>query len=292
MLSFEEILSIANTKNLSFPEAFLEKQSMDYGEEVSSIKKTMESRLMEMRHSVEEALCSKPSGKIVPNTAYKIGQYQEGNQPFSGKFIARACQIALAVATYNASMGRIVAAPTAGSCGILPGILFAAKEVFSFPQEIILEGLITAGGIGAIIASRATLAGAEGGCQAECGAASAMASGALTYMRGASVETVAHSAALVIKSILGLVCDPVAGLVEVPCIKRNGTLTSLAAICSDMASSGITSTIPPDEVVDAMYKVGRALPETLRETSLGGIAATPTALKITESLKAHTPDIK
>lgn len=292
MLSFEEILSISRTKAISFPDAFVERQSLEYGDKIPVIKENMALRLQEMRRSVEEALEKKPSGKIVSDISDKMNFYEGANQPLSGKFVTRACQIALAVATHNASMGRIVAAPTAGSCGILPGVLFAAEEIFSFSQQTLLEGLITAGGIGAIIASRATLSGAEGGCQAECGAAAAMAAGALTHMRKASAEAVAQSAALVIKSILGLVCDPVAGLVEVPCIKRNGTLTALAAVCSDMASAGIESSIPPDEVIDAMYKVGRALPETLRETSLGGIAATPRALKIEEKLKALAPDIK
>jgi len=292
MLSFEELLSISKAKGISFPDAFMERQSLEYGDKIPAIRENMTLRLEEMRRSVKEALSKKPSGKIVSNIAHMMDFYQEENQPFSGKFITKACQIALAVATYNASMGRIVAAPTAGSCGILPGVLFAAEEAFSFPQQTVLEGLITAGGIGAIIASRATLSGAEGGCQAECGAAAAMAAGALTHMRKASPWAVAQSAALVIKSVLGLVCDPVAGLVEVPCIKRNGTLTALASICSDMATAGIESSIPPDEVIDAMYKVGRALPETLRETSLGGIAATPEALKIEEDLKAQTPEIK
>ncbi len=177
-------------------------------------------------------------------------------------------------------MGRIVAAPTAGSCGILPGLLFAYKELFRPEEEALVDALIVAGSVGEVVASRATLAGAEGGCQAECGAAAAMGAAALVALRGGTSEAIGHSVALTFKSILGLVCDPVGGLVESPCIKRNGMLVSLAVLGADMALAGMESIIPADEVIDAMAQVGRAIPESLRETAQGGLAITPTARRL------------
>ncbi|MDD5016370.1 MAG: L-serine ammonia-lyase, iron-sulfur-dependent, subunit alpha, partial [Atribacterota bacterium] len=232
--------------------------------------------------------------KIVGNDSLKIKKYRSEGDPLSGDLISRASEIALSVATFNASMGRIVAAPTAGSCGILPGLLFSWEEHKGSPTKdiAITEGLIVAAAVGQIIANRATLSGAEGGCQAECGAAVAMGSAALVWLEFGKADPCFQAAAISLKSVMGLICDPVAGLVEVPCIKRNGTLVALAVISADMAMSGIQSAIPPDEVVDAMYKVGKALPPSLRETGRGGVAATQTGMSITAELKKNTPALE
>ncbi len=289
--SFEDFIFLAETDGLSFAEAVLEQQSRATAVPAECIREEMASRLDEMEHSARDALKSRCEGKIAKADSPLIETYGKGCEPFAGRLTLRAAEIALATAASNACMGRIVAAPTAGSCGIIPGILFAAGECRGYDRKTLLEGLIAAGGIGQVIASRATLAGAEGGCQAECGAAAAMAGGALVAMDNRGAEAVAHAAALVLKSILGLVCDPVAGLVEVPCIKRNGVLTGLATICADMAAAGVRSVIPPDEVVDALFKVGKALPETLRETGLGGLAATPTGKTLAENLRESAPKL-
>ena len=197
---------------------------------------------------------------------------------------ARAIAIALAVAEYNAAMGRIVAAPTAGSCGILPGAVLALLEQGLADEDAAVDGLFCAGAIGMVIANQASIAGAEGGCQAECGSASAMAAAALVQMRGGTPAMAEQAAAIAIKNQLGLVCDPVAGLVEVPCIKRNAGGVTNALTAADMALAGIVSVIPVDEVVSAMREVGESLPCALRETAQGGLAATPTGKRIREQL--------
>ncbi|MFP4482685.1 MAG: L-serine ammonia-lyase, iron-sulfur-dependent, subunit alpha [Thermovirgaceae bacterium] len=289
--SFEDIVALAETEGLSFAEAVLEQESRITDVPVARIKEGMVSRLDEIKRSAREALECHCEGKITNADAPLLETYGKSGEPFSGRLTLRAAEIALAVASSNACMGRIVAAPTAGSCGIIPGVLLASGECRGYDGQTLLEGLITAGGIGQVIASRATLAGAEGGCQAECGAATAMAAGALVAMEGHGAETVAHASALALKSILGLVCDPVAGLVEVPCIKRNGVLTGLSSVCADMAAAGVKSVIPPDEVVDALSKVGKALPETLRETGLGGLAATPAGKRLAENLRKTAPKL-
>ncbi len=185
---------------------------------------------------------------------------------------------AMAVGECNAAMGRIVAAPTAGASGVLPGVFFSLKKHYNLSEETLAQGLVVAGSIGLVIADRAFLAGAMGGCQAECGSAAAMAAGAAVAMLGGTPEQIGTAAAIVFKNILGLVCDPVAGLVEVPCIKRNGSCALQALAAAELALYGITSFIPADEAIDAMKNVGDALPCALRETAGGGMAATPTAL--------------
>ena len=196
--------------------------------------------------------------------------------PVGGEFMAQVIAEALSMGESNACMRRVVAAPTAGASGVLPAVLIPLYWRENLPEEKVLEALFTASGIGAVIAYRACISGASGGCQAEIGSASAMAAGALVYLRGGTEEQLCHAVAMALKNLMGLVCDPVAGLVEVPCIKRNviGAVNAIAA--ADMALAGIESRIPVDEVIDAMGEVGRRLPVELRETALGGLAATPT----------------
>ena len=192
-----------------------------------------------------------------------------------GRFglLGKAGAYALSIAEYNACMGKIVAAPTAGSCGILPGALLAAQEQDGFTDEQLVMALFTAAGVGRIIALQATISGAEGGCQAECGAAAAMAASALVELYGGTPEMASHACAFTLMNMLGLVCDPVHGLVEVPCVYRNVGGVSQALCAAQMALSGISSPIPCDEVIHAMKEVGDALPSSLRETGEGGCAA-------------------
>ncbi len=290
MRSLQDLMKLAGDRGIPLYEAVLAADSEATGVPADQIFEIISSRLKDMRRSAEEASCSDNPCRLVPKTGPLIRAYSEKGG-MCGGFILRASAIALEVATYNASMGRIVAAPTAGSCGILPGMLFAWEEFYGNGHENadkeLTRALIVAGAVGEIIANRATLAGAEGGCQAECGAAAAMGSASLVYLQGGSCESVLNAVALTLKSVLGLVCDPVGGLVESPCIKRNGILVSVGALAADMALAGITSLIPADEVIDAMGQIGRSIPPSLRETSKGGLAVTPTAKALVRGLGAR-----
>lgn len=290
MRSLLELTKLAEDREIELYEAVLSMDSEATGVAADQIFELILSRLKDMRRSAEEASSNTNPCRLVPLTGPLLRGYSE-NGGMSGGFILRASAIALEVATYNASMGRIVAAPTAGSCGILPGMLFAWGEFYGKGQDDtdkeLTRALIVAGAVGEIIANRATLAGAEGGCQAECGAAAAMGSAALVDLQGGSCAAVSNAVALTLKSVLGLVCDPVGGLVESPCIKRNGLLVSVGVLAADMALAGITSLIPADEVIDAMGQIGRSIPPSLRETSRGGLAVTPTAKELVKGLRKN-----
>lgn len=197
-----------------------------------------------------------------------------------GPYLQQVITTALAVAEQNACMGRIVAAPTAGACGVLPAVLVPLQEKEGLSDALMTQCLYVAAGFGQVIAARASISGAEGGCQAEVGSASAMAAAALVHARGGSPAQMAAACAMALQNVLGLVCDPVAGLVEAPCVKRNVMGAMNAMACADMALAGIAGAIPCDEVIDAMAAVGRALPSSLRETGEGGLAATPTGRRI------------
>ena len=223
------------------------------------------------------------SGRVGGQGA-QMRQYAAENATIGGPFVAQVIAEALAMGESNACMRRIVAAPTAGACGVLPAVLIPMSREEELPEEKMLEAMYVASGIGAVIAYRACIAGASGGCQAEIGSASAMAAGALVHLRGGDAAQIGHAVAMALKNLLGLVCDPVAGLVEVPCVKRNviGAVNAIAA--ADMALAGITSRIPVDEVIDTMGDVGRRLPVEFRETALGGLAASPTGRLVKEKL--------
>lgn len=212
----------------------------------------------------------------------KMREYM--NKCISGSFMGEVMAEAISVAESNACMKRIVAAPTAGSCGVLPAVVIPYVRKYKPDEERIIKALYTSAGFGQIIAKRAFISGAAGGCQAEIGSASAMSAAMLVYLQGGDGERSAAAMAFALKSLLGLVCDPVAGLVEVPCVKRNVIGAVNAVTSADMAMAGIESVIPPDEVIDAMREVGLAMPQTLRETGEGGLAATPTGMKIAESM--------
>ena len=199
-----------------------------------------------------------------------------------GPFLREVIAAALKTGECNACMGRIVAAPTAGASGVIPAVLLPLRRRDGLPDERMVQALYVAAGFGQVIATRASISGAEGGCQAEVGSASAMAAAALVHVMGGTAEQMAHACALALANTLGLVCDPVAGLVEVPCIHRNVMGAVNALSCAEMALSGVKSAIPCDEVIDAMRAVGDALPAALRETGAGGLAATPTGRRIAE----------
>ena len=221
---------------------------------------------------------------LVGGDGLKMRLYARRGESVGGEFMDEVIVQAISMAESNACMRRIVAAPTAGSCGVVPAVLLPLCEREHYTQHELLEALYVASGIGAVIAYRASIAGASGGCQAEIGTASAMAAGALVSLRGGTNEQIGHAVAMALKNLMGLVCDPVAGLVEVPCVKRNviGAVNAISA--ADMALAGIESRIPVDEVIDAMGEVGRRMPVEFRETALGGLAATPTGKAVKERM--------
>jgi len=200
--------------------------------------------------------------------------------------IADMMSIALAVSEQNAKMGRIVACPTAGSCGIVPAVLFGLQKANGYSDWELVDALFTAGAVGIVIAKNASIAGASGGCQAECGSAAAMAAAAAVELMGGTPEEACHAVAFAFKSLMGLVCDPVGGLVEVPCVKRNAFCAVNAYVAATMALSGIKSLIPADEVINAMGEVGKLMSPALKETAKGGIAATPTAQMLSKAIMA------
>lgn len=276
----KELMDICEKESYTIWEYTLKNEAQESNLTEDQVLEKMKYSLQIMQSSANEGLHKeiKSGSGLIGGDAYKLNQYANSNETLTGKFIVKAMARALSSSEVNSAMGKIVAAPTAGSCGILPAVLISAGEKLNSSDDDLVKGLLTASGIGIIIAKNATISGAEGGCQAECGSAAAMASAAVVEMMGGSVEQALNAAAIVIKNVLGLVCDPVAGLVEVPCAKRNVSGTVLALTTADMVMSGVMSYIPFDDVVLAMYEVGKSLPCSLKETALGGLATTPTGL--------------
>ena len=221
---------------------------------------------------------------MVGGEGAKMREYLKNKKTISGDYAASVIAQALEMGESNACMKCIVAAPTAGSCGVLPAALLPYQEREHLSDDDMIRALYVAGAIGQVVAKKASIAGAAGGCQAEIGTASAMAAGALCYLAGGDATAVCHAAAIAIKSLLGLVCDPIAGLVEVPCVKRNAAGALLAMSSADMALAGIRSAVPPDEVIDAMRDVGDKMDVSLRETGIGGVAGTPFGQMISEKM--------
>lgn len=266
-------------------------------EQVKELEQPQEALEAKMRQMLQVMQASAKEGEnpelrshsgLTGGAAAKVMERARRGESLCGASFGKAVARALAVSECNACMGRIVAAPTAGSCGILPAALLTIMEEKELPEERAVKGLFTAAGIGTVIASNATVSGAQGGCQAEVGSASAMAAAAVVEMMGGTPQMCAHACAIALKNVLGLVCDPVAGLVEVPCVKRNamGVVNALAA--AEMALAGVESVIPADEVILAMKRVGNTLPATLRETAEGGLADTPTGRTIAHRFFQHT----
>ena len=221
---------------------------------------------------------------LVGGDGARMRDYAAKEKPLSGDYLTEVIATALSVGESNACMCKIVAAPTAGACGVLPAVLVPLYKRGDLEEEEVLKALYVASGIGAVIAFRACIAGAAGGCQAEIGSASAMAAGALTALRGGDADQIGNAVAMALKNLMGLVCDPVAGLVEVPCVKRNVVGAVNAISCADMALAGVTSRIPVDQVIDCMGDVGRRMPVEFRETALGGLAVTPFGQSVKEKM--------
>ena len=221
---------------------------------------------------------------LVGGDGARVRDYAAREKTLSGDYLTEVIATALSVGESNACMCKIVAAPTAGACGVLPAVLVPLYKQGNIEEEDILKALYVASGIGAVIAFRACIAGAAGGCQAEIGSASAMAAGALTAIRGGNADQIGNAVAMALKNLKGLVCDPVAGLVEVPCVKRNVVGAVNAISCADMALAGVTSRIPVDQVIDCMGDVGRRMPVEFRETALGGLAVTPFGQSVKEKM--------
>lgn len=280
-LSLEEIVQRCGNEGIPFWKAIQYSDMED-----REVTKEESFRMMEkMWRAMKEAGESYDKNQrsrsgLVGGMGGQMREYLEKGNSLSGSFISEVIAQALEMGEANACMHRIVAAPTAGACGVLPAVLLPIYKRQMASDTEITEAMYTAAGIGQVIASRAFIAGAAGGCQAEIGSASAMAAGALVCLRGGGPEQITHAAAMALKNLLGLVCDPVAGLVEVPCVKRNVIGAVNAVSSADMALAGITSRIPPDQVIDAMKEVGESMHISLKETGEGGVANTPEARKI------------
>lgn len=258
----------------------------DQVEQLEKTERVLRNRMLEnlnvMRESVKAGLTGerRSLSGLSGGDALKVETRRLEGKSLVGDRVSAAMARALAVAEVNASMGKIVAAPTAGSCGVLPAVLLTVGESCGASEESLVTALFTAAGLGIVIADRANISGAEGGCQAEIGSAAAMAAAAAVEIAGGSPRETAHAAAFALKSMLGLVCDPIAGLVEVPCVKRNAVASSIALTAAEMALSGVKSAVPLDEVIDTMAAVGKQLPCSLRETAQGGLAVSPTGRRI------------
>lgn len=276
--TISELVAEAEKQGKKISELVLEDQAAACETTKEEMYKRIFKSFRIMQTSVDDGLeeDTRSVSGLTGGSAWKMKQQVDAGKNICGHLFGQAMTMALAVSETNACMGKIVAAPTAGSCGILPAVLISVMNEKDIPAEDVVMSLFTASALGLVIANKASIAGAEGGCQAECGSASAMAAGALVEMCGGTPQMVADACAIAIKNILGLVCDPVAGLVEIPCIKRNAMGTANAFTAAELALAGITSAIPVDEVIWAMKKVGDSMAVTLKETGEGGLAATPT----------------
>ncbi|UOF89303.1 L-serine ammonia-lyase, iron-sulfur-dependent, subunit alpha [Fodinisporobacter ferrooxydans] len=276
--TMQELLDCCEQQQLSIAEVMLQRESQISGRSRQEIIDMMKDRLITMKEAVDAGVsdASKTSSGISGGDAVLMGRYRENGDSLSGELISDAMRFAFATSETNARMGVIVATPTAGSAGILPGCLFSLHENAGLTFEQLVMGLFTASAIGYVIANQSFISGAAGGCQAEVGSATAMAAAAIVELKGGSPRQAVEATAISLKSMLGLVCDPVAGLVEVPCIKRNVIGAAIAFSAADLGLAGICSRIPCDEVIGAMYEIGKNMPRTLRETALGGLATTPT----------------
>ena len=283
--SLKEICQMAEEAKIPFWQVIQRDDCTERQVEASESFEQMQKMYLAMKHADEMYTGTRKSNSgMVGGDGKKLEQYIASGKAMSGSFIGKVMERAVKMAESNACMRRIVAAPTAGSCGVLPAVLLTYADQINADEDRIVEALYIAAGIGQIIAHRASISGAFGGCQAEIGSASAMAAGALVYLQGGSNEEICGAAAIALKSLLGLTCDPIGGLVEVPCVKRNVIGAVNAVTAADMVMAGVTSVIPADEVIDAMGEIGNEMPKKYKETAEGGLAVTPTAVEITKHL--------
>ena len=284
--SLEEIVSVCEDENIAFPDLIIREDAADTGiteeEEIAKMH-TMWQAMLNGARNYDQSLKSR-SG-LVGGDGLKMQKYRENGVTICGDYMGRVIQAAIETSESNACMKRIVAAPTAGSCGVLPAVLVPFYDEYKVSDDEMVRALFVAAGVGEVVAKRASISGAEGGCQAEMGTAAAMGAAAMVYLKGGNPVQMITAAGISIQNMLGLVCDPVAGLVEVPCVKRNVIGAVNACSAADVALAGITVRIPPDQIIDAMKDVGDSLNSRFKETARGGLAITPEGIKIRDSIK-------
>ena len=288
--NIEGMMALAEARGCSLGEIILLNETKHTEKSREAVLAEMEKRMAVMRDSAEKAI-NRPEltgGSLISGMASAQAIYGRRRDSLCGSFVNLVMARALSGSEVNASMGRICAMPTAGACGIVPAVLLSAAQDRGIDHQALLMGFITAAGVGAVITENATVSGAEGGCQAECGAAAAMAAAGAAEMLGGKPRVAGHACAFALMNCMGLVCDPVAGLVQIPCAQRNASQAVNALLSADLALAGMESVIPPDQVIEAMYRTGRLLPPQLKETALGGIAATEAARGIAEKVLSQS----
>ena len=272
--TLEALVNTANERGLPLSTLFLDREIQASGRPREELCALMRTRIAVMRHSLQRGLASPQRSRsgLVDGGAHRLTQWADAGHSLLGPTFSKLLTSALAVAEVNACMGRIVAAPTAGSCGVMPSAIFTVAEAHDVGEEALAKAFFTAGGIGLVIEKLASLSGAEGGCQAEVGSASAMAAGGIVEMLGGNPEQVCAAVSFALANVMGLICDPVLGLVEEPCVRRNALGAMNAVASAEMALAGIPSLFKADKVIETMGRVGRRLPEEFRETARGGLA--------------------
>ncbi|HHT89779.1 MAG: L-serine ammonia-lyase, iron-sulfur-dependent, subunit alpha [Bacillota bacterium] len=279
--SATQLLQLCSERDFDLAQAVAEYEAFRANTTCDAVRESMRDTLGVMRASVESGREDQGErAHLIKGYGRIYSSAKDQGHTLGGSLFQHAILYALSVAQYNAGLGRIVACPTAGACGVVPGALLAVADELQSSEEELIDALLVMGGVGIVSAAQGPISGAEGGCQSECGVASAMAAGAIVHLMGGSPQQVFDAASLALQSHLGLVCDPLASLVEVPCVTRNATSATTAIVAANMALAGIPGVIPYDETVVAMRKIGKAMPESLRETSQGGLAATPTGLRL------------
>ncbi|HET7275583.1 MAG TPA: L-serine ammonia-lyase, iron-sulfur-dependent, subunit alpha [Longimicrobiaceae bacterium] len=284
--SIESLIQSASDRSL--PQAVVDAEVAESGRDEEEIRERIRRTLLVMRDAIDEGLKGEvrsPSGM----TGGRARRLFEDGPRLLGSRLTVTLARAISTLEVNASMGLIVAAPTAGAAGVLPAILISAGEFLDANEEQLVDGMLVAGGVGGVIAHRASLSGAEGGCQAETGTAAAMGAAAVTWLAGGTHEQIATSVALSLQGMLGLICDPIGGLVEIPCIYRNASAAMQAISAAEMALAGLDFPVSADEVIDVMGEVGRKMPVAYRETALGGLAATPSARRLIQLQPSRQP---
>lgn len=284
-----ELVDVSEKNNMLISEVMIQQEMDMHDKSREEVYEQMERNLTVMEEAIEKSLQGVQSVTgLTGGDAVLVQEYMKNKTPLSGPILLDAVSKAMGTNEVNAAMGLICATPTAGSAGCVPGTLFAVKNQLKPSRDEMIRYLFTAGAFGFVVANNAFISGAAGGCQAEVGSAGAMAAAAIVEMAGGSSEQSAHAFAITLKNMLGLVCDPVAGLVEIPCVKRNAAGSSLAIVAADLALAGVKSKIPCDEVIGAMYRIGKTMPSTLRETGEGGLADTPTGRFLKEKVFGYS----
>ncbi len=286
ILTFDELVEECKKHKKNIYELIQEIEAADADTSINKIRENVKLHIETMKSTIKTGMKSseKAISQWCGDDCIKLQNRYSNNKALLGRLFEKIITYSLATIEENLRMGKVVACPTAGSCGIVPSVIIAVAEEQNLDEDTQINALITAGAIGAIISNKVQLAGAVAGCQAECGVAAAMCAGALTQMLGGDINQILNAVALAMKNLLGLTCDPVCGLVEVPCIKRNPILAIHSVTSAELALAGIESKIPLDEVIDAVRQTGQLMSPMLKESSLAGLATTKTALKLKEKI--------